>query len=122
MRKIILSSGTTVALIALTPLVASAQDLSRVTSLLSALVNYAIGLAVGVAVLAFFYGLIKYMYSSKGGEDAKKNYQIMVYGVIAIFVMLSVFGIVKLLQNTFGVGSQTQIPPPSIGDIRVVGN
>ncbi|TSC62362.1 MAG: hypothetical protein Athens041674_525 [Parcubacteria group bacterium Athens0416_74] len=38
----------------------------------------------------------------------------MMYGVIAIFVMVSIWGIIRLLQNTFKVTSTDPIIPKGI--------
>lgn len=118
MRKITLSTIATSAALFL-PLVASAQSITSVTTLVSSLINYAIGILIGVAIIAFFVGLIRYLFTSKA-EDARKGaVKLMVYGILAIAVMLSVYGLVRLLQNTFGVGNGTPVPPPSIGQLQI---
>ena len=105
------------------PLVAQAQNIEGITSLISSLVNYSIGILIGVAIIAFFWGLISYMFKSKGDAEGRKNAtNLMVWGILAIFIMLSVFGLVRLLQNTFGVGGgnlQQVGGAPSIGDNRI---
>src|SRR4051812_24302644 len=114
MRKIALSAS--VSFIALSaPLLASAQSITSVTTLVSALINYAIGILIGVAIIAFFVGLIRYLFTAKAEEGKKGAIKMMVYGILAIAVMLSVYGLVRLLQNTFGVGNNAAVPPPSIG-------
>ena len=105
------------------PVVAQAQNIESVTSLISSLVNYSIGILIGVAIIAFFWGLISYMFKTKGDQEGRKTAtNLMVWGILAIFIMLSVFGLVRLLQNTFGVGggSLQQVGgAPSIGDNRI---
>jgi len=111
-----------IALLTLTaPVVAQAQNIESVTSLVSSLVNYAIGILIGVGIIAFFIGLIKYLWSNNG-DDKSKGAKIMVWGILALFVMLSIFGLVRLLQNTFGVGGgnlQQVGGAPSIGGIKI---
>ena len=94
------------------PFIALAQvtiesTLNRVLGIL----NGVIFLFITIAIVVFFWGLISYL-ANIGGEDAaKKGIQLMLWGVIALFVMVSVWGIIRLLQNTFGVGgNQTAIP------------
>src|SRR3990167_1349323 len=84
------------------------STLNRVLGIL----NGVIFLFITVAIVVFFWGLIQYL-ANIGGEDAaKKGIQLMLWGVIALFVMVSVWGIIRLLQNTFGVGgNQTAIVP-----------
>ena len=94
------------------PFIALAQvtiesTLNRVLGIL----NGVIFLFITIAIVVFFWGLISYL-ANIGGEDAaKKGIQLMLWGVIALFVMVSVWGIIRLLKNTFGVGgNQTAIP------------
>lgn len=118
MRKITLATAVSIVSLAL-PLAASAQSITSVTTLVSSLINYSIGILVGVAIIAFFVGLIRYLFTAKADETRKGAAKLMIYGVIAIAVMLSVYGLVRLLQNTFGVGNATPVPPPSIGQLQI---
>jgi hypothetical protein len=54
----------------------------------------------GLALIFFFWGLARLIFSAgdeKGREDGKK---IMLWGIIALFIMFSVWGIVQLLQRS----------------------
>ena len=47
------------------------------------------------------------------GEDKETGKQIMIWGIIALFVMVSVWGLVNVLSNTTGIGgaaAPTTIP------------
>ena len=63
------------------------------------LVNRLIPLMAGLALLVFFYGLFQSIAKAgdKAGVEAGKN--LMVWGVIALFVMLSAWGLVKFIQS-----------------------
>ncbi len=83
------------------------------------LVNAAIPLLIGIALLIFFWGLVKYIQNpgggggEHGGTDGKK---IMIAGIVGLFIMVSVWGIIRLAQNVFGIqgnqqaGQQVQSP------------
>lgn len=74
-----------------------------ITSLLNFLQQFVIPLIFVVAVVFFFYGLMKFMLNA-GDETARETgKQIMIWGAVTLFVMLSIFAIVEFLQNTFGV-------------------
>ncbi|MBX9765254.1 hypothetical protein K2X83_01290 [Patescibacteria group bacterium] len=78
------------------------------------LVDLATPIVVALALLGFFWGLAMYIFTlGSGGEDKdkKKGREIMTYGVIVFFVMLSIWGIVNMLQETFGVSSGVITPP-----------
>ena len=118
MKKVLYTLGTlgTLAL----PLVSLAQGtgalinqpgIGPIARLFQAFLNYASPILISVAVVWFLYGVIAYVIT--GDAEKKENAKsTMIYGIIGIFVMVSVFGIVKLLQDTFGVGQQQTIPAP----------
>jgi len=103
-----------------TPSIASAQSLQTISSLVSALVNYAIGIMIGLAILGFGYGVIRTFFVKDGDQEKRKiatGY--MIKGIIAIAVLLSIYGLVRVLQNTLGLGNNTLIPAPSIGQLQI---
>ena len=111
------TTAATLGFIALPSIVAAqqtaAQGLLGTLALANRILNGLVGLLILVAILAFFWGLIKYLFSG-GGEDKSEGLKLMFYGVIAIFVMVSIWGIIRLLQNTFGVTQNTSITPDGI--------
>ena len=96
------------------PVLVFAQNLSYVTNILNIIKNL-VGLAtpvvIGLAMLFFLYGLMKFILAS-GDEEAKETgKRIMIWGIVALFVMVSVWGLVNLLQNNLNVGSGTITTP-----------
>lgn len=63
--------------------------------------DYIIPLLIGIAALLFIYGVLKYVLNQDDEEARKKARSLMIYGIIAIFVMVSVWGLVNLLSGTF---------------------
>ena len=112
MRKIIGSSVVSVGLLAL-PTLAGAQTLFNTLGLVSQFLNAAIAIFVTLAILIFFWGLIKYL-MGEGAEGKAEGLKIMLMGVITIFVMVSIWGIIRLLQNTFKVGGGPAMTPSTI--------
>jgi Type IV secretion system pilin len=75
-------------------------------------------LFMGAAVVIFFFGIVQYILGARSG-DAKKigdGNQFMMWGLVGLFVMFSVYGIVKWGQDIFfGRGANiTTITIPSI--------
>lgn len=103
MRKIaLILSGFTSSLV---PLVVFAQRVTDVDSLFARILrilNRAVPVIVAIAVVWFLWSV--FQYAIAGDEEKKaaatKN---MIYGIIAIFVMVSVWGLVRILVNTFGL-------------------
>lgn len=94
------------------PVLASAATLLDTLSLVNTFLNAAIGLFITLAIVIFFWGLIKYLVEV--GEKKAEGLQIMFYGVVAIFVMVSIWGIIRLLQSTFKVTSTAPVIPQGI--------
>ncbi len=62
-----------------------------------------------LAVLVFMYGLLRMLFG--GGEQAKsEGKQIITFGVVAIAVMFSVWGLVNLLLATIPVQRYINAP------------
>lgn len=117
MRKTI---GSSIAAFTLaSPLIAQAQSLNSAIGLVNSMINVAIGLLIGVAIIGFFVGLIRYLFTQGADKDQKSNVKLMIWGILAIAVMLSVYGLVRLLQNTFGLQNQSSIAPPNIGEFKI---
>ena len=82
---------------------------SLIQFIIDDLISPLVLLVASVAFLAFLWGIARYIFSA--GDENKKEYgrYIMVYGVIALFVMVSVWGLVQILKNTFFEGSGTPV-------------
>ncbi|MEZ4103334.1 MAG: hypothetical protein R3B55_02110 [Candidatus Paceibacterota bacterium] len=67
-------------------------------------------LLISIAVIVFIIGVIKYI--AGADEEAKRTEgrNFMIYGLIALFVMISVWGLVGVIQGTFGNKASTFIP------------
>ena len=98
---------------ALLPLLASAQTISDTLIFVSTILNGVIGLFITLAIVVFFWGLIKYLWSIDS-ENAQEGIKIMFWGIVAVFVMVSIWGIIKLLQNSLRVTSIDPIVPRGI--------
>lgn len=69
------------------------------------LINLAIPVVIGVAIMSFMYGVLKYILSLGNEQEKREGREVMLWGVIALFVMFSVWGILRLLLGTFFGGS-----------------
>jgi hypothetical protein len=65
-----------------------------------------IPILIGLAGLLFIWGLLRY-YISDRPNTKKEAVNIIGYGVVAIFVMVSLWGIVNVINNTFGLNETT---------------
>ena len=97
----------------LLPALASAATLRDTLVLVSTFLNGVIGLFITLAIVVFFWGLIKYLWSMDH-ENASEGLKIMFWGIVAIFVMVSIWGIIRLLQSTLSVTSTDPVVPKGI--------
>lgn len=114
MKKIALTAAPFLALAF--PAIASAQvagnNLQSLIRFFGDILNMLIPIMIALALVGFFYGLVRYVWS--GGEFKEKGKNIMIAGIVALFVMVSVWGIIRLAQNTLGINSGSALPSPSV--------
>ncbi len=90
------------------------QPLITFVTDIQTLVQYTIPIAVALAVLFFFWGLAQYILSS-GDEAARKDGRgKMLWGVIALFVIVSIWGIVGFIGGILGIGQGGTAPVPGV--------
>ncbi|HEY4501970.1 MAG TPA: hypothetical protein VJJ20_02790 [Candidatus Paceibacterota bacterium] len=95
-----------VALFAGFPLVAMAQRLQPLADLvssISSLVGALVPILITMALVVFFWGLIRYLWPSGGKSNVAGAKTLMIWGIITLFVMVSIWGIVRLAQSALGV-------------------
>jgi hypothetical protein len=71
------------------------------------IVNKVIVVIVGLATVYFLLGSTKYILHAGDAAQREEGRNMMIYGIIAIFVMVSVWGLVNLLSNTFRLDNST---------------
>lgn len=69
-----------------------------------------------LTVLWFFWGMITFIRASGDEKAIAEGRHQMLWSVVALFVMVSIWGIVGLLGRVFGVGQGGAISPPGIAD------
>ncbi len=108
-------TGISIFALALTilPGLASAQSIGGIFGLLdqaNQLINKLIPFIITLALLVFLWGILKYVFSTD--EEARgqaKNY--MIYGIIGLFVMVSVWGLVNILVRSLSLDNNAPNAP-----------
>lgn len=70
-------------------------------SIITTIVNPAIEVLLGLAVLYFVWGVYKFVANADSPEARQDGGRHILFATIGIFVMISVFGIMTLIQNSF---------------------
>jgi hypothetical protein len=94
------------------PLIAFAQGIQNVLVTVSNILALAVPILITLAIIGFFWGLVKYLWGGAQGAEEGKN--IMIWGVIALFVMVSVYGLIQLLGGTFGINQGGTLIVPQV--------
>lgn len=98
----------------LTPFFAHADTLRDVVIKIGDIIQLIIPLMVAIALIAFFWGLVKYLFA-QGNEDSKTDgKKIMLWGIVALFVMVSIWGIIRVIADTFNIQQGTTVTPPKV--------
>lgn len=91
------------------PLFASAQTVQTVLAIILGILNQVIPILMVIATIVFLYGVIAYITSAGDEEKQASGKWYMIWGLIGLFIIVAMWGIVRILVNTFGVGG-TGIP------------
>jgi hypothetical protein len=92
--------------------------LGRLVISIGQIINQATVLLGSIALLVFFWGIVKYISKrgdEKGIEEAKNTIK---WGLLALFVMFSVWGLVQALAATVGVNTGPDFYKPA--DTQVI--
>lgn len=89
-----------------TPLIVNAapRTFAELANLAVNLINGAIGVALILGIVIYFYGVATSI-PKTGSGDMERLRAHLVWGIIALFVMFSVWGILRLVSNTLFGGS-----------------
>lgn len=99
------------------PLVVSAQTTFKdfVEGTVQELVSNVAVFLFALALLVFLWGMAKFILKADNETEREKGKQVMLWGLIALFVMLSVWGIVYILTVTFFSEGELQFFLPEDG-------
>ena len=75
------------------------------------LIKIVVPFLFSLATAGFIWGIIQYFINPDNEEKRKEGKNYMTWGIIALFVMVSMWGLVGVFSNTFGV--KTLIPQVS---------
>jgi bacteriorhodopsin len=94
------------------PAFASAQALSTITNVnqvstrIVSLINTFTVILIAIAVVWIIFNVIRYLVV-KGPEDRKEGGLRILYGIIGLFVIISIWGLVSILQNSFSTSNSS---------------
>lgn len=88
-----------------TPVTANAIDfLHKVNSVI---INPLIRLVFLVALVVFLWGVFGYVRNGDSEDARSTGRRHMIWGIVGMFIMVSVFAIMAFILNTFGLSQST---------------
>ena len=104
------------------PTLAFAQGNPQLTNIetllrsIGRLVNVALPIVVGIALLVFFWGIAQFIFASGNDEKKEEGKKHMIWGIIGLFVMVAVWGLAGFIGQSLGVstGNTNQPTVPTV--------
>ena len=87
------------------PALALAQvtDFSSLVGVAVNVLRALVSVMFAAAVITFLAGVAMFIFKSDSEVERTKGKQIMVWGEVALFVMVSMWGLVNVIKLTFGI-------------------
>lgn len=96
------------------PGLVSAQNVTDANSLvdkINSILNAVIPILISFAVVYIIYAVVRYVIASTD-EGREKGKSAIGYGILGLFIILSIWGLVNILVRTFGLN--TNVPTDQI--------
>ncbi len=94
------------------PVLAFAAPLDGLKGLLTefgGLLNSVIKLIFGLALVYFFWGTVQFIQNAGNEKTREEGKSKMIWGIIALFVMFSIYGILNWISDTTGIDIQSSL-------------
>lgn len=72
------------------------------SNILINIINPAITLMMGIAIIFFLWGVFEFVRHADSSEERKKGGMHILYGVLGLFIMVTAYGILNLILGTIG--------------------
>ena len=83
----------------------SATNFRSLLAILQNVIDAVIPFLVGLAVMLIIYGILSFISKAADEEKRTEAKNFIIWGIIGIFVMVSIWGLVNILVGTFGFGA-----------------
>ena len=89
------------------------KTLYRFMCQLGGILNAVLPLMIALAGVYLVWGVVSYIIADEE-EAKKKGRSKIVYGIIGLAIIISLWGLVNLVVNTFGLDERENILPPTV--------
>lgn len=93
------------------------SGVQRILCRIGELMNYVLPMIILLGVIYFVWGVVQYVIADS--EEAKvKGRDSIIYGIVGLAVIVAMWGLVRIVQNTFGLNDDNQNKAPSSTQIK----
>lgn len=82
---------------------------SLISILISCFLNPLVVIITSLSIVIFLFGVFKFM-KSTGGDDKNSGKSFMFWGIVGIFVIVSLWGFVSIFQETIDLSGEVRTP------------
>ncbi len=83
----------------------SVSNIGSLIGVLQSIVDAVIPFLIGLAILLIIYGILGFIAKTADEEKRAEAKNFIIWGIIGVFVMVSIWGLVNILVGTFGLGA-----------------
>tara|TARA_B100000745_G_scaffold76030_2_gene46007 strand:+ start:9085 stop:9333 length:249 start_codon:yes stop_codon:yes gene_type:complete len=78
-------------------------------AIVSSIIDPVVLLIFSAGVFLFTWGLVVFLLNLESSEKRQVGVKHMIWGILGVFVMATVFGIIDIITETFGLGDPTRL-------------
>lgn len=98
----------------LAPGIATAQTIDAILVSFAGFLLLLFPLVVALSLFVFLAGMARFIYESGDEEGRKRGRQVMIWGVVGLFISVTLWGIVAVFQGAFGLNPDESCGPPQL--------
>lgn len=73
-----------------------------VSGVVNEIMVYVVTLLAAASVIIFLWGIVKYLFKGSSDEARRKGRKLMLWGMLGLFVIFGIWGILELLTSFYG--------------------
>jgi hypothetical protein len=89
---------------------AAPRNFTDLVQIFIGLIRLLIPLVVALTLLSFFWGLTKFIGNAGDSKSHEEGKNLMIWGLVGLFVMLSLFGILRFAYRDAGFRGTLGVP------------
>jgi len=109
--------GLTMLLLPALSFAAAGGQSTGIVNAFGRIVGQLIPIVLALAVLAFIWGLVKFVANAGNEQGREEGKQVMLWGIIALFVAVSIWGIVEFIRKDLDVPIRPEGVAPKVQNL-----